>query len=295
MTQGVSYTFRKIRYKAMGTKLRTPIAWFQHRGSRPSDVFLASFPRSGNHLLRFLLHEILTGRTADFDTIKQTLPWITSSWRNASRVLPAGGRLISTHERYRREYLKAIYLVRDFRDVVLSNYFGDQALGTLEYNDISDLDAYLKQLLSSKARRFGPWQDHVHCWLDCPIAKSGKLLVIRFEDIRRNTEDTLMRVVEFLGVRADRRGIRAAVENNSLEKMRAKEDASQTLPHKGTEESRFVRKGLVGGWREKLTESQIEFIQKYAGSALARTGYPAGASLNPDAANQELASCPRSR
>lgn len=257
----------------MGTKLRTPVAWCQHQGLRRSDVFLASFPRSGNHLLRFLLHEIFTGTTADFDTIKQTLPWITSKWRNASRVVPGGGRLISTHERYRREYVKAIYLVRDFRDVVLSDYFAAQQVGVPGYYGIRDLDGYLKFLLHGN--RFGSWQDHVHCWLNCPIAKSEQLLVVRFEDLRHSTEDILMRVVNFLGIRADGKRIRAAIENNSLERMRAKEDASQTLPrHKGTEESRFVRKGLVGGWRANLNSTQIQLIQKHAGSALALMGYP---------------------
>ena len=290
MTQGMIYTFRKIRYKALRTKLRAPITWSQHRGSRPSDVFLASFPRSGNHLFRFLLHEILTGRTADFDTIKQTLPWITSSWRRASRVLQGGGRLISTHEQYRQEYRRAIYLVRDVRDLVLSCYsFATFHSGEAAYYDIRDFDTYLRMFLRTKITRYGPWQEHVLSWLDCPISTSGHLLVIRFEDMRRNPEDTLMRVAEFLGVHADRRRISAAIDNNTLGKMRAKEDASQTLVHRGTEEGRFVREGQVGGWRENLTEAQVELIQQWAGNALARMGYSVETS-GVDATNQGFAS-----
>jgi hypothetical protein len=42
------------------------------------------------------------------------------------------------------------------------------------------------------------------------------------------------------------------------------------------EDARFVRTGSVGGWREKLSDSQIEMVRKYAGEALVRAGYPAG-------------------
>ena len=37
-------------------------------------------------------------------------------------VLPNGGRLIKTHEQYRSQYKRAIYLMRDLRDVMLSNW-----------------------------------------------------------------------------------------------------------------------------------------------------------------------------
>lgn len=288
--KGMLYTFRKFRHRGMNTKLRVPVIWLQHRGLRPTDVFVASFPRSGNHYLRFLLHEILTGKPAHFDTIKQALPWIHSGFRKASAVFPEGGRLISTHEQYRREYRKAIYLVRDVRDVVLSNYFSYTCLsGAAAYYNIRDFDTYLGMFLGSKMRRYGSWQEHVVSWLDCPISKTGDLLVIRFEDMRRNPEETLTRVAQFLGVHTDRRRILAAIDNNTLEKMRAKEDVSESLVRGDTEEGRFVRRGRVGGWRESLTEPQVELIQQCAGNVLARMGYSAGASV-VHATNEAFAS-----
>jgi len=93
------------------------------------------------------------------------------------------------------------------------------------------------------------------------------------------------------------------VENNSLRAMREKEDKAKksgaTLG-KGTllrkhrvdrEDARFVRSGSVGGWREKLSSSQIEMVTKYAGEALVKAGYPAGVSKNNQP--EELASLAR--
>src|SRR5262249_13698646 len=120
---------------------------------------------------------------------------------------------------------------------------------------------------------FGPWHEHVHCWLESPLARGGDLLLIRFEDMRCNAGEVVAQVLEFLGVSADPQEIRDAIANNTLEKMREKENVAQKL-HKSThEEGRFVRKGAVGEWREKLTDIQLQRIDEYAGSVLERMGY----------------------
>jgi hypothetical protein len=36
--------------------------------------------------------------------------------------MPDGSRLMHTHEPYRRDYRRVVYLVRDIRDVVLSEF-----------------------------------------------------------------------------------------------------------------------------------------------------------------------------
>jgi aryl sulfotransferase len=120
------------------------------------------------------------------------------------------------------------------------------------------------------------------------LAKNGNLLVVRYEDLRADTETGLVEMLDFLGVKSDRDRIRRAVENNSLRNMREKEEKAKnsgaTLG-KGTllrkhnvtrEDARFVRTGSVGGWREKLSDTQIEMVKRYAGEALLRAGYPAG-------------------
>jgi hypothetical protein len=89
----------------------------------------------------------------------------------------------------------------------------------------------------------------------------------------------------FLGVAADLRIIRKAIEDNSLQQMRAKEDKARRAGEQTAlleankkigEEGRFVRKGAVGGWRSKLTDAQIKIIDQYAGDMLATLGYESG-------------------
>jgi hypothetical protein len=274
--------FRRLRHRVMVTQVRAPLIWLRHCGLDASDVFLASYPRSGNTWTRFLLTEILAKESASFDNINLAIPEMGIHAR-AQLTLPSGGRLIKTHEPYRPEYKRAVYLVRDFRDVVLSQFSRERELGMHRMS----LDEYLPLFLEGRLSGFGSWQQHLPSWLDGPLASSGDMLVIRFEEMRRDPQPSIMRIVEFLGYQPRAEMVRAAIDNNSVERMRAKENAAQKL-HKSTgEEGRFVRKGSVAGWREKMTESQLQLIDRHAGEVLVRLGYPL--AFPGDAANGALA------
>ena len=84
------------------------------------------------------------------------------------RSLPGGGRLIGTHEQYRKDYNRAIYVVRDARDVLLSEFAFLKALDYFR----GDLDKFISTFLFTcgSAYGYGPWQRHVSSWLDSPIA-----------------------------------------------------------------------------------------------------------------------------
>jgi hypothetical protein len=283
------HNVRRIRYRAIRTRLRAPLAWLLHRRLTSNDVFIGSYPRSGSHWLKFQLLEILTSQLASFENIKQLIPKVGDHGipgaaalealglilpAEAPSIVPGRGRLIHTHERYRPEYKKAIYLVRDLRDVALSEYAQAKTLNILRYYDLTDFDSFLEPFLNGKIDRYGPWQDHVASWLESSLAKNGSLLVIRFEDLRRNTQKLLISVVQFLGIRVDEDVIRRAIVNNTVDRMREKEDVSKVLVRGPGEDGRFVRRGSVGGWRERLTDAQLERIERYAGATLARMGYP---------------------
>jgi hypothetical protein len=291
---------KELRYKASRTKLRAPKAWWEHRGLNDQDVMFASFERSGNTWLRFVLMEIVTKGDAGFLNVNQILPEM-GTHREMKPVLPNGGRFIKTHESYRSQYKRAIYLMRDLRDVMLSNWARDKEMGFSEYFDHGKgMDGYVEAFLQGKVTRFGSWQSHVNSWLDCPLARNGNLLVVRYEDLRKDTETGLLEMLDFLGIQGDGDLIRRAIENNSLRNMREKEEKAKNsgaTMGKGTllrkhrvdkEDARFVRSGSVGGWREKLSDAQIDMVTKYAGEALLRAGYPAG--LGIPAQSEEVAS-----
>lgn len=245
---------------------------------------IASYPRSGNTWLRFLLTKILTGNSAAFDDVNNVIPEI-GIHRDALHLLPGDGRLIKTHEVYRPTYKRAVYLIRDVRDVLLSQYSRENELGLVWWGDF---DTYLDRFLKGTVNGFGSWQEHIPNWLDSPLAKNGNLLPIKFADMRGKTQETLERIVDFLGFSVQREVIADAIADNTVDKMRAREASAQKLYKTNSEEGRFVRKGSVMGWRDKLTEAQLDLIERRAGHTMARMGFPSWKTVVKASTEQAL-------
>ncbi len=275
--------YRKLRRKFAKTPLRAPLVWMQHRNLAPADVFVGSYPKSGVTWTRFVLFEILSGMPAGFRSVNQLMTGV-GKHSKALRLLPEGGRLVSTHEQYRKDYHRAIYVVRDARDVLLSEF---AFLSALDYFR-GDLDQFISTFLFTcgSAYGYGPWHQHVSSWMDSPIAANNNLLLVRFEDLRQDPVAWFTRMAEFLGVDANREKVERAVANNSLQNMKEKE---RKEPVRASIRGRFVRSGAVRGWVSQLSPAQVRLIEQHAGSALLRLGYPLSSELGAEAAPDQLA------
>ena len=278
-----SSAYRKLRRKLVQSRLRVPIDWLHHRNFLPSDVFLGSYPKSGITWTRFVLFEILSGLQAGFKSINQLMPGVGRHTK-AMRLLPGGGRLVCTHEQYHKDYHRAIYVVRDARDALLSEFAFLRALDFFR----GDLDQFISHFLFTpvSAYGWGPWQRHVCSWLDSPIAGTENLLLMHYEDLRQNPVAGFSRIVEFLGVDADREKIERAIANNSMQNMREKE---RKEPFRPAMKGPFVREGAVRGWVSKLSPAQVRLIEQHAGNALLRLGYPLSSQLRAEEALHPVA------
>jgi hypothetical protein len=261
-----STAYRKLRRKFAQTKLRAAMVWIRHRNFFPADVFFAAYPRSGTTWTRFVLFEMLSGMPAGFKVTNQLMPGVSLLHKKALRLLPEGGRLIATHEYYRKEYRRAIYMVRDGRDVLLSEYAFLKALDFFK----GDQDEFVEHFLFTCVSAFGPWHRHIDSWMDSPIANTENMMLVRFENLRKDPVLGFAKMAEFLGVDVDLEKIKLAVANNSIQQMRAKED-NEPVP--ASVKGRFVRDGAVRGWVSRLTPAQVCLIEKHAGNALMRLGY----------------------
>ncbi len=91
----------------------------------PDDVFLVSFPKSGNTWARFLLANLTRPeQPATFANIHLLIP--DPSWTTKKELdrLPRP-RIIKSHECFDPRYRRVIYIVRDPRDVAVSQYTVD--------------------------------------------------------------------------------------------------------------------------------------------------------------------------
>ena len=226
-------------------------------------MFVASYPRAGSTWLRFLLNDVLTGACSDFASVNRNIPHV-GSHANAFQ-LPGGARLIKTHEMFRREYQQAIYLARDPRDVLISeyNYLLGRGFG------ISSLESFAADFVKGKVNGNGSWQAHTRSWLEA-AKLNPRILVLRFEDLRRDPEAVLDRILTYLGIPANRDRTRAAIADNTVARMREKE---LMTPQKASRKGRFINNGAVGGWGQRLGAQALRAVEHSCLEEMLRLNY----------------------
>jgi hypothetical protein len=246
--------------------------FYRHAAVSRRDAFLVSYPKSGNTWLKFMLAHLLGGREADLDNDSTVIADV-GSHRDTPRVLPDGGRLIKSHEPYtspqKRFYRKAIYLIRDGRDVAVSYYFTLIRRGLYE----GDFGPFLRLFLSGGVDGYGPWHEHVSSWLGCPLRQHGSLMVVKYEDLLADPTGKLTAAVEFLGVPVGPDRIEQTVGVYTADRMRARERTSRFHERKQRRDIMFVRSARAGDWAETFTPSEEELFAQATGGLLERLGY----------------------
>lgn len=226
----------------------------------PSDVLLASFPKSGNTWVRFIWANLVSlselgGRTVDFHTLDEEVApeYDSNSW---GTVVPKTlSRLVKTH----REYDPRLFAGR--RAIYIWRHPGDVAISYFHYlnarNDTQDLGG-LSEFLRHRKWGLPAWCKHVANWL------LHADLVIRYEDLSSNTENTMREVLGVLGGRfIDDQVLQMAIERSSFEHIRALE-VERGLPSSSEfkEGFRFTRMGTTGGWQEEFSKSDCSYIRE---------------------------------
>lgn len=258
-----------LRTRLRRTPLRQLWIWRRHKGLEAEDSFLACYPRSGSNWLQFMIFQALTGEDPTFKSVHQFSPYLGGHGR-AGHLLPGGGRFIKTHEAFFPVYRRAVLLIRDPRDVVLSDY-----RYLCQRDDYPwQFAQFVSEFVAGRAHGFGSWGQHLESWLDSGLSEE-ELLVVRYEDLREAPETNLARVLSYLGVDSATLELDEIVNNNKIDRMRAKEQA-RLASAGGSARPRYVRHGRVGRWQTELTEGQRKRIETAFGAAMVRVGYELG-------------------
>jgi hypothetical protein len=234
------------------TALRRLVVANRHRGLRPADTFIASYPRSGNTWLRFVLADLVSGRAVDFEEVERLIPNVGNQ-ADAPQTLAGGGRMIKTHEAYRPEYRRGVYLYRDARDVLVSWYRVTRADPTR----LDDLHEFAASFTSPEASPYGAWHDHVRSWLTASESNPG-IRTYQFEALRADPVRGIAEVAEFCGIPASKQQISEALDRNTAADMSKREESNREfLQRSFGRMSVGVREGRSGNWRGVLDEEHM--------------------------------------
>lgn len=243
---------------------------YRHRDLCNSDVFLASYPKSGNTWLRHLLAYVVTQESTPWRGGIDKVSDLVGRHCGLPTVATDRGRLIKTHEPWRPEYQKAIVLTRDGRDVAVSE-FHFQSVYTKHFFLYGESFAtFLDFFLQGKTNGYGAWQQHVTSWTSAASDRSN-ILLLPFEQLKEDTYGSLRSVCQHIGLDYSEQLLHDAIEDCSVGSMKAKEKAY--WESKGESSRNFVRTGKAGGWKSHFTPELEERFWGAAGQAMETLGY----------------------
>ena len=246
---------------------------------RDADVAVVSFGKAGRTWVRVMVSRFLHQRygLSDYQLL---------IFDNLHKIEPKIPRVLFTHDSYAKYYSgnldnkadyhgkRVVFLVRDPRDVVVSQYFQWKYRMNVEK---MPLNRYPPRGAEVSPFEFAMNPDvglgHIirfHNLWARELDKVSAYLLVRYEDLRGDTARHLAQILEFLGEDADPALVADAVEFASIENMRAMEqdntrsDGAGRVKAKdlGNPDSFKVRRAKVGGWRDYFDEKEARTIDE---------------------------------
>jgi hypothetical protein len=240
----------------------------------PDDIFLVSYPKSGNTWTRFLVANLAyPQRNPDFSNINELIPDPEALSKKSLKAL-SRPRILKSHQYFDPRYQKVIYVVRDPRDVLLSEYhFKIKRRVIPDGYPVKDFVG--RFLRNELGHPYGSWFENVGSWIYTRGNHPGFLLV-HYEGLLNDPLPEMMRISNFLGVPAEPKSLSHAIEQSSADRMRALEKKQAHL-WSSTKDTRlekpFVRAAKAGGWRSALTPDSAARIEEAWGDLMVELGY----------------------
>jgi len=274
---GAAFFLPRERRKSLDRWLR---GREEFRHIRDADWLLVSWGKSGRTWLRVMLSRFYEKH---FGLPRHEM----LGFDNLHKLNSGIPKVFFTHGNYLRDYTghgydtkidfrgkKIVLLVRDPRDVAVSQYFqwnfrmrpNKKVLNEYpphgQQMTVYQFMLYREQGLPQVIRYFNGWLTG--------IKEPAGVLVVRYEDMRRDPEGVLRDIVEFTGTPGAPEEIKDAVEfaaYDNLKKMEQEQSFSfwragwRLLPgDKSNPDSYKVRRGKVGGYRDYFSDSELKQI-----------------------------------
>jgi len=238
---------------------------------RLQDVLITTAPKAGTTWMQNILHQLRSGGDPDFDSIDHVVPWLELprdgvSYRDvlAGYEATESPRLFKTHCTFEQtpgsDTVRIVMSSRDPRDCMVSFYhhimdMTDTARAQGHFAGLNSFDDVFEKWMD-----FGAWFRNVQSWW--PHVHDDNLLWLRYEDMKRDINPCLDRILQFLDWHIGA-GQRAAVnEYVSFDWMKA-HSTKFTLNHQGEplfKPGGFIRKGQVGDHKTSLSARQEQQI-----------------------------------
>ncbi|XP_053566779.1 amine sulfotransferase [Bombina bombina] len=233
---------------------------------RVSDVFLATYPKSGTvwtqQILSLIYSEEHRNESSNLFT-SDRVPWIEFNIKNIDFESSPSPRLFATHLPYslvpkdlRNKIGKVIYVIRNPKDVMNSLYHFEPVLKHIQKSPSFE---YLMEKMLKGDVFPNSWFDHVRGWY--ANRNDFNILFLKYEDMVMDLRSTVVQICKFLGKELDDKSLDAVVKRATFKNMKTdplanKENDSNNYINK--DKGSFMRKGTIGDWKNIMTVAQSE-------------------------------------
>lgn len=247
-------------------------------------MYVIGYPKSGNTWLCFLLAYCLNTEYDDVDapgvhpTNEYQRCYVKGGLKHDSYRSQIG-QVLKTHSiKNLPSSEPTVYLIRDGRDVMVSYYFFRR--NYLKRSQIHTPPLWKKWLRKVRGLFGGSrpdaasqdfstflrhhtleWLDHVSTWL-----ARNPTAVVRYEDLKRNPQATLIQLFDRLEVAVNPEVIQQALDIFDFKQLSQRKAGEE-------DSSSFFRKGIVGDWENHFTAEDLKFFQSQATETMRQVGY----------------------
>jgi len=250
--------------------------FFNYKKIDDFDAFIISYPKSGRTWLQNILMEIgklkydINNAIDDTTSISDSLS-ILSSYNNgfpkilATHALSSWEQveglcnkdeILNTNDYQSYKNKKVIFLYRDPRDVLVSQYYHIKLR-----NGISKIEK--EDLVSNDIIGIEKIVNFMNKWHKLAQENSDHIFSMSYEQLKKNPEEAVQSICNFLGMDIDSGTVSQGINESDLKKMQKKQASKQNsdpwtkaknLENKNSFQS---RKGLIGEHAVFFTSDQI--------------------------------------
>jgi hypothetical protein len=241
--------------------------------AKDDDLFLVSYPKCGSTWTQYIVYLIINnGIPLDKERkMSEYIPFFEADGAHIVEKL-SSPRVIKTHLSYnmipKNSNAKYIFIARNPKDCVVSFFYHTKGFKDAYNFADGKFDDYFELFMNGEVD-YGDYFEHLSSWL--PHLAKPNILLLTYESMKRDPKAAIISIANFI----DKRYFDLLTENkNILEKVikysdfeSMKKEDNRYYMSQRVEDTKFLRKGMIGDWKNHLNEEQSkrvdEKIDKY--------------------------------
>lgn len=257
---------------------------------RDGDVFIVSYPKCGTTWMQHIVYNIFRDGTPPGSLLEMMTmaPFMELVGAEGARAMPRPGA-IKTHLPFNKQpyspKAKYIYITRNPYDCCVSFYYHTKNFPLYMFEE-GTFDQFFDMFVEGKVD-YGDYFDHILSWYE--HRNDDNVFFVTYEQLKKDTPAVVLKIADFLGKEQYGDKLRqqpevlqkvlGAITIESMKKINAEMknmgESLSSMPQESMPEfmksfrdtmaahqdkpvkGEFVRKGIVGDWRNHFSSDQV--------------------------------------